>query len=319
MSIQRICILGGSGFVGQHLAARLNELNIQTKVLTRHREKHRELLVLPLIETIEADVHDQTVLEQQFEDCDAVINLIGILNERGHSGAGFRKAHVELTRKVIDACRQAGVSRLLHMSALHADAARGTSYYLRTKGEAEDYLHTFHREVNVTSFRPSVIFGPGDSFFNRFAGLLKFTPYFFPLACAGARFAPVYVGDIVEQFTTALDNPETFGKRFDICGPKIYTLKELVEYTAKIQNLRRHIIGIPKAAAFFQALLMEYFVPGKPFSLDNYDSLKIDSICRPDGKNNITAKTAVETIVPTYLAGNTQRNRYNQFRKKASR
>lgn len=314
MGEHRICILGGTGFVGRHLAARLNGPGFRVRILTRNREKHRPLLVLPRTEVVETDVYDVQALKTQFQDCRTVINLVGILNERGHSGNGFRKAHVELTRKVLDACKQRHVQQLLHMSALHADSARGPSIYLRTKGEAEDYLHTFHGNVHITSFRPSVIFGPDDSFFNRFARLLKLTPYFFPLACAKSRFAPVYVGDIVNQFVQAISNADMYEKRINLCGPKSYTLKELVEYTAEVLQLKRQVVALPDAIAVCQAFIMDYFVPGKPFSLDNYHSLQIDSTC-----NNGALPTGIESIVPGYLVNKTQRNRYNLFRQEARR
>lgn len=315
MGVQRICILGGTGFVGRHLAARLNGLGIRVRILTRNREKHRPLLVLPQTEVIEADVYDTAALRTHFENCRTVVNLVGILNESGHSGNGFRKAHVELGRKALEACKQSQVEQLLHMSALNADAARGPSIYLRTKGEAEDYLHTFHGNVRVTSFRPSVIFGPGDSLFNRFARLLKLIPGVFPLACARSRFAPVYVGDIVDQFVRAIGDADMHHQRIDLCGPKIYTLKELVQYTAELLELRRRIVELPNAIAVCQAFFMEYFIPGKPFSLDNYHSLQIDSIC----ERGVTLPTAVESVVPAYLVNKHQRNRYNLFRREAGR
>lgn len=315
MGIHRICILGGTGFVGRHLAARLNRLGFRVRILTRNREKHRPLLVLPLTEVIETDVYDSAALRAQFEGCRTVVNLVGILNERGHSGAGFRKAHVELSRKTLEACKQSRVEQLLHMSALHADAARGPSIYLRTKGEAEDYLHTFHGNVCVTSFRPSVIFGPGDSFFNRFARLLKLTPGIFPLACARSRFAPVYVGDIVELFVRTIGNVDMYHKRIDLCGPQSYTFKELVAYTAELLRLKRRIVELPNAVAVLQAFFMDYFVPGKPFSLDNYHSLQIDNTC----EQGLTLPTAIESVVPGYLVNKNHRNRYNLFRQEARR
>ncbi|HEX7026226.1 MAG TPA: complex I NDUFA9 subunit family protein [Gammaproteobacteria bacterium] len=315
MGTKRICILGGTGFVGRHLAARLTGLGFRVRILSRNREKHRPLLILPLAEVHNADVYDTSILTAQFEGCDTVINLVGILNESGHSGNGFRKAHVELSRKVLEACKQSHVRQLLHMSALHADAARGPSIYLRTKGEAEDYLHTFHGNIRVTSFRPSVIFGPGDSFFNRFTRLLKPMPWLFPLACARSRFAPVYVGDIVEQFVRAIGNADMHHQRVDLCGPKSYTLKELVQYTSGLLGLKRWVVELPDAIAVCQAFIMDYFVPGKPFSLDNYHSLQIDNTC----EHGMTLTTPIESVVPGYLVNKNQRNRYNLFRQEARR
>lgn len=315
MGEHRLCILGGTGFVGRHLAARLNELGFRVRILTRNREKHRPLLVLPKVEVVETDVYDVQALKKQFQGCRTVINLVGILNESGHSGRGFRKAHVELTRHVLDACKQTRVGQLLHMSALHADAATGPSIYLRTKGEAEDYLHTFHGDIRVTSFRPSVIFGPGDSFFNRFARLLKLTPFVFPLACAQSRFAPVYVGDVVQQFVQTIGDADMHRRRVDLCGPERYTLKELVEYTAGLLQLKRRVLPIPDALALCQAFIMDYFVPGKPFSLDNYHSLQVDAVC----EQGATMPTGIESIVPGYLVNKHHRNRYNLYRRKARR
>lgn len=307
--------MGGTGFVGRHLAARLNELQIPAKILTRRRDKQRAVLVLPLTQVVEINVYDYEALKKEFAGYDTVINLVGILNEPGHSGAGFHKAHVSLTRNVVDACISAGCKRLLHMSALNANSNHPSSFYLRTKGMGEDYVHTFARGIRATSFRPSVIFGDGDSFFNRFAALLKLAPYFFPLACPDTRFAPVYVGDVVNQFIAALDEPATYGKRIELCGPETFSLRELVEYTAQLLGLNRKIIGLPDFASRLQATLMEYLVPGKPFSLDNYHSLQQDSIC----SNGVIAATSLKAVVPGYLLNRNTRNRYDHFRQEYGR
>ncbi len=298
MRVNRICVLGGTGFVGRRLVNRLAERHLQVKVLTRRRERNRALLVLPTVQVIEADAHDPLMLSHQFQGCEAVINLIGILNEKGRDGFGFRRAHVELVHKIVKACQGAHVSRLLHMSALGAHARLGPSHYLRTKGEGEDYVHAnAGNNLQVTSFRPSVIFGPDDSFFNRFARLLKLSPVL-PLARPNARFAPVYVGDVADAFVAALDSSPTFGCRYDLCGPHEYTLKALVEYTAKVAGLKRLVIGLPDGPSKLLAMALEY-MPGKPMSLDNYRSLTQDNVCR-DG---VRCPTTLETIVPEYLRG----------------
>jgi len=286
-------MLGGTGFVGRHLVSRLAEQRLPIKVLTRRRERHRALLVLPTVKLIEADVHDPAQLHQHFQGCDTIINLVGILNEKGHDGAGFTHVHLELARKVVSACRTGRVRRLLHMSALGANA--GPSHYLRTKGAAENYVHAnAGKGIRVTSFRPSVIFGPDDSFINRFATLLKLSPVM-PLACPNARFAPVYVGDVVEAFARSLRDESTYGKRLDLCGPREYTLKEIVEYTAKVMGVKRLVIGLPDSLSRLLAMVLEH-VPGKPFSLDNYRSLSRDSVCKGD-----PCPTGLESVVPLYL------------------
>lgn len=319
MIIRKICILGGTGFVGRTLANRLTRDGYPLRVLTRDREARREnLILLPTLELVQADVHDPEQLEPQFEGCDAVVNLVGILNERGRSGAGFRLAHVDLARKVVKACRSRGVRRLLHMSALNADAVNGPSHYLRTKGEAEDLVHGADG-IHVTSFRPSVIFGRDDGFFNRFVRLLRLSPGIFPLACAGARFAPVFVEDVAEAFARALRNPDTHGRRYDLCGPRAYTLRDLVQYSADCANIRRWIIGLPDPLSRLQAALFD-FVPGKPFSTDNYLSTRVDSVCAGNDLASLgITPTPLEAVVPAYLSRNFSRDRYQNFRSRSRR
>ena len=316
MKTGTVCLIGGSGFVGRHLAAQLSSAGWCVRIPTRHPERQRDLRVLPSVQLSAADIFDVHTLRELCRDCDAAINLVGILNEKGHDGRGFQRAHVELTEKLVAACHEAGVPRLLHMSALNADARETHSHYLRTKGMAEDLAHAAETQgLHVTSFQPSVIFGPGDSFFNRFAALLKIIPVAFPLACPEALFAPVFVGDVAAAFVKALATDATIGQRYSLCGPTRYTLRQLVEYTARTLGLRRRIIGLSPGLSSLQSRAVEY-LPGKPFSRDNYWSLQKDSICT-------TAFTAVfditpasiETIVPGYLANRTQRARYDDFRK----
>ena len=314
MARSMICILGGTGFVGRHLAARLTEKNFDVKILTRSRVRHYELLVLPTVTLVDADVHDVATLEREFADCDGVINLVGILNERGHRGEGFRQVHVQLTHKVLAACKATGVRRLLHMSALPA-AEQAPSHYLRSKAEAAALVLKAEGALRVSVFEPSVIFGPGDNFINRFAVLLCRLPGVFPLACPRAKFAPVYVGDVVEAFIRSWDMHASFGQRYSLCGPKIYTLRELVRYTARLMGLHRAIIGLPRPLSWLQAACLEW-LPGKPFSLDNYHSLKLDSIC---GNNGFAAfgiePLALEAGVPTYLGKFTAQAELDQFRR----
>jgi NADH dehydrogenase len=317
MSTQRVCILGGSGFVGQHLAARLCAQGITCRIVTRHPQRHRQLQVNPGLELVRANLFDQKSLAEQFSGCDAVINLIGILNESGKRQT-FRRFHVELVDLIVDACRSARVPRLLHMSALHANEASGSSQYLRSKGEGENRAHTHGgAAMRVTSFRPSVIFGPGDSFFNRFAALLRYSPLIFPLACAKARFAPVYVEDVTEAFARALDDRTTHAKHFDLCGPSEYSLKELVEYTARVLGMRRLVLGLGDLPSRLQAGVLG-LLPGKPFTLDNYLSLQIDSICKHNGLTELGIDPmAIETIVPLYLGKAGYRARFDRYRRQA--
>lgn len=315
MQHANICILGGAGFVGRHIASRLIAQGKQVRIATRNRERHRDLLVLPGIELVDADIFDSGSLCKLLDGTDCVINLVGILNEKQHNGEGFRRAHIELPRRILDACHVTGISRLLHMSALNADVTSSPSYYLRTKAEGENFLHSIASStLHVTSFRPSVIFGPGDSFFNRFAGLLKQMPLAFPLACPDTRFAPVYVGDVSNRFVEALYDSASYRKRYDLCGPRQYTLRQLIDYTARALRLKRLIIGLPDTASHIQAALLEWF-PGKPFSLDNYRSLQVDSIC----DNGPSEPTSIESIVPLYIGNQSMQNRYDRYRGQAHR
>lgn len=317
MKKRSICVLGASGFVGRHLVNHLVKEGCRLRLIVRHAERHRDLMVWPGVEVMEADVHDVEALKRGFKGCDTVINLVGILNENRKTS--FQAAHVELPRKVVQACVARGVTRLLHMSALSADAAKGPSRYLRSKGEGEGVVHAASAQgLRVTSFRPSVIFGPGDHFFNRFAALLKLAPIL-PLACPDARFAPVYVGDVVHAFVTALRDKITVGQRYELCGPDSHTLKELVEYTARVLGVDRTIIGLGDALSRLMAGVMQ-FAPGKPLTPDNYLSMQADSECKGEFPTVFGIQpTAIEAVVPFYLNRRDQRARYYDYRRAARR
>jgi len=313
--MNRVCILGGSGFVGQHLIANLSRRGICCRVLTRHPQRHAALRVLPGTELVKSPTLNPAFLVSQFEGCDAVINLIGILNESGRK-ATFRQVHVELVDTIVAAAIKARVGRLLHMSALHADAARGTSEYLRSKGEGENRAHTHGGSaLKVTSFRPSVIFGRGDSFFNRFAALLKLSPVLFPLACPASRFAPVWVEDVAEAFARCLLDDNSAGKHYDLCGPSQYTLRELVAYTARTVGLRRFILPLGDGFSRLQARLLG-LLPGRPFTMDNYLSLQTDSLCEHNGLLVLGIEPqAIESVVPRYLAHCSHRGSLDRHRR----
>lgn len=318
MNETSLCVLGGAGFVGTWLVNRLAEAGHRIRIPTRHAHRHQLLLTLPAVDLIEADVHDPDTLAELFAGCSTVINLVGILNEHGRNGSGFRRAHVELAQKVVAACQSQGVARLLHMSALNADAEGAPSHYLRTKGEAEDLVHSASG-IQVTSFRPSVIFGPGDTLFNRFATFLRLAPVAFPLACPEARFAPVYVDDVARAFVRALDEQATYGQRYNLCGPQVFTLRELVDYTAATIGVKRYVVGLGAGLSRLQAALLE-LVPGKPFSRDNYQSLQVESVCSgPFPPIFGIDPVPIDVVVPGYLGHHDQRGRYQGYRQLARR
>lgn len=315
MHVRSICILGGSGFVGRHICSRLASSRLSVRVLTRRRERQRDLLVLPNLQLMEADIHDPQNLRAHFAEVDCVINLVGILNDPSRDGSGFEQVHVELVRKVTETCLDTGVRRLLHMSALGA-ARDAPSRYLRSKAEGERIALAAHGEaLAVTAFRPSVIFGPGDSFFSRFARLLKRAPGFFPLPTPEACFSPVYVDNVAWAFINSLNERATFGRTFELCGPKTYTLRELVEYTARVSGHERRVIGLSDRLSRLQAQVLGR-LPGQPYTLDNYLSATVDNTGTGDGLKELGIEpVALEAIVPGYLSDFSARRRYDLFRK----
>ncbi|MDW8478688.1 MAG: complex I NDUFA9 subunit family protein [Xanthomonadales bacterium] len=298
MSQAHVVVLGGTGFVGRHLVPRLAERGWPVTVLSRNRDRHRELWVLPKVRVENADPYQSASLLPHLRGAAAAINLVGILNERGRSGRGFKRAHVDLTACLIRACREAGVRRILQMSALNA--GRGSSHYLRTRGEAEALVRDAGLEFTI--FRPSVIFGRGDGLFFRFARLLRLLPVL-PLARPGARFQPVFVGDVAEAFCRALTDRGTVGATYELGGPEVLTLAEIVRYTARELGLRRLVVPLPDWAGRLQGLLFD-FVPGKPFSSDNFRSLLLDSVVSEDGLERLgIAKTPISAVMPALLRG----------------
>ena len=302
MQKPKTCILGGTGFVGRNMTSALLAQGHEVSILTRHRERNRDLLVFPSVRVIESDVYNVDELTTQFRGMDAVVNLVGILNQTRYGHENFEDTHVELPKRVTEAIARSGVPRLLHMSASNADPD-GPSLYLQSKGRAEELVHehALNYGYDVTSFRPSVIFGPGDSFTNRFASLLRDVPIFFPLACPDSRLQPVYVDDVANCFVNAIKNKETFGQRYDLCGPNVYTLYEIVDYIARTIGTRRKIIKLTEWQSKLQASTLQWF-PGKPFTPDNFQSLQVASICEQPFPEvfAITPRT-MEEIVPKYL------------------
>ncbi len=313
MEITTVAVLGGSGFVGRHVCHALAAEGFRVRVATRDRERAKEqLILLPTVEVMDIDVHDPAELGAFIQGADAAVNLVGVLHD-GRGDRSFRRAHVELARKIIAACREQGVGRVLHMSALAANPA-GPSEYLRTKSEAE----TVVRDSGLawTIFRPSVVFGREDRFLNLFASVLRVSPVM-ALACPNARFQPVFVENVATAFTKALTDLASYGRSYDLCGPKVYTLRELVEYVGTVTDRRRPIIGLNDTLSRWQALAMGC-LPVKLMTRDNYLSMKVDSVCGCDFPFGV-APTALEAVAPSWLGNRTPRARYQQFRAQVRR
>lgn len=322
MTIQNVCILGGGGFVGHHLAALLVARGLNVRVPARRRDAVKDLGVLPTVEIVETDIHDPASLNALFSGMDAVINLVGLLHESGSDkGDGprarrgsFQHAHVELPRKVAQACKDSGVRRLLHMSALGAEA-NSRSAYQRSKAAGEALV--LQSGLDVTVFRPSVIFGPGDSFLTLFADLLKLAPML-PLADANARFQPAFVGDVARAFADALERPETCGQRYNLCGPQVYSLAELVRLTAASLGMNRVVVPLGENTSYWFARLMELKPGKKIMTRDNHYAMLADNVCPEGFPALFGTPTALESVIG-YLREADPRRSYGAYRRLARR
>ena len=315
MEIHRVCVLGGTGFIGRSVVEQLAEQGMWVRVLTRNREKARGLFVLPTGEVVNADVNDDATLARQFEGMDAVVNLVGILHQSRRQT--FEKVHVELPARVGRACRAAGVARLLQMSALGASAG-GPSEYLKSRGRGEAAVREAAGDIPLTIFQPSIVIGASDDFLNMFAKLVQLFPVI-PLAGAKTRFQPVWVEDVARAMVASLADPRTFGKTFQLGGPKVYTLEQLVTLVIALKGRSRMILPLPHWAATLQAAVFEH-LPGPIMTRDNLKSMSVDNVCSEPWPAEFAFKpSSIEGIVAEYLTDATQRGRYKYYRNRAGR
>ncbi len=303
----RVLLIGGSGFIGSQVAARLAAGNRRVLVPTRRYERARHLLPLPTVEVVEADVHDDAQLRRLARGADAVVNLVGILHGRRGTpwGPEFEAAHVRLPARIAAACAAAGVRRLLHLSALGVQAGGDRSLpsmYLRSKAAGEQALRDAPG-LDWTIFRPSVVFGPGDRFLNLFARLQAWLPLV-ALGRAQARFQPVFVGDVAGAVVHALDRPATHGRVYELAGPEVFTLRELVALAGRLSGHPRPILALPDGLGRLQAALLER-MPGTPLmSRDNFDSMSIDGVASGPVADELgVAPAAIAAVAPAYLGG----------------
>ena len=315
MRIETVCIIGGAGFVGRSVADAAYAAGHRVRVVTRSSMRARDLTVLPTLEVMVGDVGTDKGLERAVEGMDAVVNLAGILNPTRRDT--FQGVHVDLPRRIGHAARRAGVRRVLHMSALGASPA-GPSEYLRSKGEGEVAVRTGPSETAWTIFRPSVIYGANDNLTNLFAKLARISPVI-PLACAHARFQPIWVEDVARCIVDSLGDGRTFRQGYDLCGPKVYTLEELVRFVVRTLGLERKVVPLPGGVARAQAFTLEH-LPGKLISRDNLLSMSVDNVCSGPFPGVFGfAPAAMEAVAPGYLAGGGARARYDRYRHLAGR
>jgi len=317
-----VLIIGGTGFVGRALLARLVARHggggISLTVPSRRPARHKALISLPTVQLVEADVHDEATLARLVAGCDAVVNLVGILHG---SQAAFTRAHAELPRRIAAACRRAGVRRLLHVSALGVPDAglEGPSRYLRSKVHGEVALRD--AGLDLTILRPSVIFGAEDRFLNLFARLQAVFPVM-PLGGSQARFQPVWVEDVAQAIALCLDDPSTIGATLELAGPRVYTLAELVRLAGRWSGHERAQLPLPDALARLQARALG-LLPGEPLlSVDNLDSMRVPNVAsgaHPGLASLGIVPTPMEAVAPAWLARRSPEARLDRLRSLARR
>jgi NADH dehydrogenase len=310
MDIASVCILGGTGFVGRAIADHATDRGIRVRVLTRSEPRARALTVLPTVEVMVGDPEDEKTLAAAFEGMDAAVNLIGILHETRRQS--FTRVHAEIPRKAAEACRGAGVQHFVHVSALGA-SDKAPSKYLRSKAAGEAAVRLASGVVPWTILRPSVIFGEDDRFLNLFAALANLFPVI-PLAGATARFQPVWVEDVARCCMAALGDARAFGHAYDLCGPRVYTLAELVELVASTIGKRRTVLALPGPLARMQAFVLEH-LPGRLMTRDNLRSMSVDNVC--SGRLPAICAfepSSVEAVIPEYLGPGAPQARYARYR-----
>ncbi len=318
-SMKKILILGGTGFVGSHVCEKLVQASCRVTVVTRRRENARHLQLLPLVDVVEANLHDGSALAPLLAEHDAVVNLIAILHG---TQTAFDKAHVQLPLELARACEASGLRRVVHVSALGA-SLNSASMYQRSKARGEALL--LSAGLDVTVLRPSVIFGAEDKFLNTFARLQQFFPVI-PLAGSQARFQPVWVEDVASAIVHCLHDSRTIGQVYEACGPDVFTLRQLVTLAGRYAGINggegRAVLGLPDALARLQARLME-LAPGEPLlSRDNLDAMKTDNIATgkvPGLEALGIAPAALSAIGPTYLGTQGLRSGLTAKRKTAGR
>jgi len=315
MQLRKICVLGGSGFVGSSIIAKLDQDGYAVTVLTRRRESAKHLFLLPNVSVVECNVMDDQALKAALSGADAVVNLIGILHQSGRTS--FDAMHHQLPSRLAKICDATGIKRLIQMSSLQADH-NAPSEYLRSKAAGEAALLAFAQKLNITIFRPSIIFGRGDSFINLFATLIKFLPVVL-LAKPNAKFQPVWVEDVASCFVASIQNMQTYGKVYELAGPRVYSFRELVQQVMITLKVKRPIIGLCDKLSYAQAFMME-LLPVKLMSRDNVRSMEVDSVSsQPFPPIFGVVPASLEAVIPEYLVDSTLRGKYDSFRSVAAR
>ena len=293
-------VFGGSGFIGRYIVKRLAKKGFIVRVAVRDTE--RALFLKPMggvgqVVPLYASLTNEATIHRAVDAADLVVNAVGILTER-RSG-DFQRIHAEGPGLIGKAATTAGVGRLVHLSAIGADA-HSQCRYAATKGSGEAMLRDAF--PTATILRPSLVFGPEDSLFNRFAGMARLLPLM-PVICGDTKFQPVYVGDVADAVMAALARPDAAGATFELGGPRIWSMREIVGYVLQETGRHRRLIDIPMGMAQMQARVME-LIPGKPLTRDQLLMLQQDNVAQTDmpGLAELgMIPTPVELAVPAYL------------------
>jgi uncharacterized protein YbjT (DUF2867 family) len=316
--MKRVLVLGGTGFVGRSVCEALMRQHpaCSVRVPTRKRAHGAVIQTLPNVELLQADVHDMAALTRLLQGCDAVVNLVASLHG---TKASFEHVHVVLPRKLAQACRQAGVTRLVHISALGV-SAQAPSLYLRSKAQGEAVFRGAP-ELRSTVLRPSVIFGANDQFLRLFARLQSLAPVL-PLAGSGALFQPVWVEDVAQGVVQALNAPATAGQVYECTGPEVFTLSELVRLAGRYSGHERPQLPLPNWAGQLQAWAMEC-LPGQPLmSRDNIASMQVPSVATA-GAAGLSAlgltPSSLHAVAPQYLSAQYSGGRFERWRARHGR
>lgn len=319
MNSRKVLLIGGTGLVGQALANRLSSQGVRVVMPTRRRDTVTPLSVLPNVDIVRANVYDTDQLQTLMQGVDAVVNLAGVLHDAGEQkpyGYRFWKVHVNLLEKIVYAMRMADVKRLVHVSAIGA-AKDAPSGYLRSKHAGETVCEMAGEHLDVTIFRPSIIFGRKDAFLNVFASLINNLPII-PIIGADTKFQPVYVGDVANAIVSSLSNVSTFGQTYELCGPKVYTTLELEQYLSVILGKKPKFTKVSASLAGLLAKVL-YLLPNPPLSPDNIKSMQVDYVT--DGSKNYPDWNPqnLESVVPAYLSPRRPQMRLDTYRIKAGR
>jgi len=292
---KHICIIGGSGFVGRALTHAARNRGHFVTVACRHPERARDIIG-DGVRLSRVDITDSRGIEEAIAGSDCVINLVGLLFEKGRYT--FEAAHVQGTEHVLKVCQNLGTRQYMHMSALGADP-ESDSAYARTKAAAEEQVRK--SDLRWTIFRPSIIYGAGDAFFNRFKNMAVFP--IVPVISGATRLQPIWVNDVARAFVHCIANRHAYGKTFELAGPEVYCMRDLLALLLKTLDRNRTLVTLPDPIAALMSSMMQW-LPNPPLTPDQLTLLKSDNVV--DGRSfpkMFGAAASLETILPTYING----------------